>query len=112
MDHSELVRTLAQLPKYQNVSCYGLWGLYEDGFRWLNCMDKHTDPVTVLCLGSSIGNFSRSGACSFMTRVAQSLQPARGDAFVVAFDHCNDPSKIWRAYHDPNGMGICVLMNP
>ena len=106
LDYSELVRTLAQLPKYENVSCYGLWGFYEDGFRWLNRMSKHIGPVTILYLGSSIGNFSRPEARNFVSSIAQTLRPEMGDAFVIAFDHCNDDSKIWRAYHDPDGMGI------
>ena len=104
LDYAELVRSLANLPAYKNVSCQGLWGSYKDGFRWLNNLNKRENPVTLLFLGSSIGNFLRANARTFMNDVSQALHPEMGDAFLVAFDHCNDPSKVWKAYHDPNGM--------
>lgn len=109
LDEAELVRTLAQLPTYDNVSCYGLWGSYEDGFRWLNSIDNRVDPVTVLFLGSSIGNFSRVNARSFMKSVSNALRPELHDAFIIAFDHCSNFSKIWKAYHDPNGTWLTYL---
>ncbi|KAI9704834.1 MAG: hypothetical protein M1836_006614 [Candelina mexicana] len=111
LDHGELVRTLSNVPKYQHISCYGLWGSYTDGFHWLQNMDQRVDPITVLFLGSSIGNFSRSDCCNFMKDVSQTLRPEKGDAFLVAFDHCNDPEKVWKAYHDPHGVHERFLMN-
>ena len=104
LDHAELVRSLADLPAYQNVSCQGLWGSYEDGFRWLDSLKSRENPVTLLFLGSSIGNFSRGNARTFMNDVSQALHLELGDAFLIAFDRCGDPSKVWKAYHDPNGM--------
>ncbi len=103
LDHGELVRTLANLPKYRNISCYGLWGSYTDGFRWLQNLDQRVDPVTLLFLGSSIGNFSRPDCRSFMKDVSQTLRPENGDALLIAFDHCTDAAKVWKAYHDPQG---------
>lgn len=104
LDHAELVRSLAKLPAYKNVSCSGLWGSYEDGFRWLNGLEKRENPATLLSLGSSIGNFPRANAVTFMSSVSRTLRPESGDAFLIAFDHCCDPCKVWKAYHDSNGM--------
>lgn len=103
LDHGELVRTLEDAPGYQNVSCYGLWGSYDDGFRWLQNMNHRIDPVTLLFLGSSIGNFPRPVCCEFMKNISQTLRPEKGDTLLVAFDHCNDWEKVWKAYHDPQG---------
>lgn len=103
LDYAELERTLANLPTYRNVSCYGLWGTYDDGFRWLNSGDKRVDPVTVLFLGSSIGSFSRAECSDFVGKLSSTLRAENGDAFLVAVDHCSKPSTIWKAYHDPDG---------
>ncbi|MCJ1462999.1 hypothetical protein MMC07_001603 [Pseudocyphellaria aurata] len=111
LDEAELVRTLAQLPTYKNVSCFGLWGSYEDGFRWLNSMNNRVDPVTVLFLGSSIGNFSRANARAFMKSISDALRPELHDAFIIAFDHCSNFSKIWKAYHDSNGVHEKFIIN-
>ena len=104
LDRAELSRTLANLPSYQNICCQGLWGSYDDGFRWLKSMGNHMGPITILFLGSSIGNFLRPDCRSFLQNISRALRPDQGDDFIVAFDHCRDLSKIWKAYHDPNGM--------
>ena len=103
LDYAELERTLADLPTYNNVSCYGLCGSYEDGFRWLGSDDERTAPITVLYLGSSIGNFSRLESSNFIGKLSQSLHAEMGDAFLLAVDHCSNSSKIWKAYHDSDG---------
>ncbi|KAL9118632.1 MAG: hypothetical protein Q9187_004824, partial [Circinaria calcarea] len=111
LDHAELVRSLAKLPAYKNVSCSGLWGSYEDGFRWLNGLEKRQDPVILLSLGSSVGNFPRANAITFMRNVSQTLHPELADAFLIAFDHCGNPSKVWKAYHDSNGVHEGFVLN-
>ena len=107
LDYAELVRTLKNLPSYENISCYGLWGSYDDGFRWLNRSEARIDTVMLLSLGSSMGNLSRVDARTFMKRIANSLRPEMGDTFFLGLDHCSDFSKIWKAYHDPNGIRPC-----
>lgn len=70
LDHSELVRTLAQLEgRYRNITLCGLWGTYDDGRKWLASMQEH--QKILLWLGSSIGNLSRCKYSCYSQHQAQ-----------------------------------------
>ena len=51
----ELKRTLAQVPRFQHVTCHGLLGTFEDGREWLKQPKILNTPKCVLYMGSSIG---------------------------------------------------------
>lgn len=59
-------------------------------------------PKLVLFLGSTVGNFSRREAVSFLKGVRASLAP--GDGLLIGFDLCKDPATILRAYDDVSGV--------
>lgn len=99
----ELERTLAAIPKgsYTHVQCFGLHGTYDDGLEWLKKAEMNMRPKTILSLGSSIGNFSRSDAASFLKGFADILGPE--DQMFIGVDACKDPSKVYHAYNDREG---------
>ena len=51
LDRSELERTLAQIPKYEQVKCLGLWGTYDDGLAWLLKSENASKPKTIMSMG-------------------------------------------------------------
>ncbi|KAJ3565282.1 hypothetical protein NP233_g7732 [Leucocoprinus birnbaumii] len=58
-------------------------------------------PLHIMFLGSSIGNFSRSGAIEFLRGLP--LRAGSGDTLLIGLDHDNDPARIERAYDDSHG---------
>ncbi|KAI1107028.1 C-type lectin protein [Jackrogersella minutella] len=91
LSKEELSRTLAQVPTFRHVRCHGLLGTYDDGREWLKTPQIVSKRKCVLSLGSSIGNFHRHEAASFLRGFADVLQPA--DSFLIGLDSCTDPSK-------------------
>lgn len=57
-----------------------------------------TGPKLILFLGSTIGNFEKPDAVSFLKGLQSSMEP--GDALLIGFDLRKDPSRILRAYDD------------
>ncbi|KAI1081723.1 C-type lectin protein [Whalleya microplaca] len=100
LSEQELHRTLAQLPAFRHVRCHGLLGTYDDGREWLKGPSISAKRKCVLSLGSSIGNFHRHEAASFLRGFADVLQPT--DSFLIGLDSCTNPSKVYHAY---NGKG-------
>ena len=98
---SELQRTLADVPNYKHVRCFGLLGTYDDGFDWLKRPEIKDTPKLVLSLGSSIGNFNRSDAAEFVRAIASTLEPH--DRLLIALDGCQDGEKVYHAYNDREG---------
>ncbi|KAI1142131.1 C-type lectin protein [Hypoxylon sp. FL0543] len=109
LSEDELSRTLAQLPTYRHVRCHGLLGTYDDGREWLKNPQISSKRKCVLSLGSSIGNFHRDEAASFLKGFADVLQPA--DSFLIGLDSCTDPSKVYHAYNDKSGTTHRFILN-
>ncbi|KAI2473086.1 C-type lectin protein [Annulohypoxylon bovei var. microspora] len=109
LSEDELSRTLAQLPTFRHVRCHGLLGTYDDGREWLKRPQIASKRKCVLSLGSSIGNFHRDEAASFLKGFADVLQPA--DSFLIGLDSCTDPSKVYHAYNDKLGITHRFILN-
>ncbi|KAI2781114.1 C-type lectin protein [Daldinia loculata] len=109
LSEDELSRTLAQVPNFRHVRCHGLLGTYDDGREWLRRPQIASKRKCVLSLGSSIGNFHRDEAASFLRGFADVLQPA--DSFLIGLDSCTDPSKVYHAYNDRHGITHRFLLN-
>lgn len=100
----ELRRTLSAVPTgtYQYVKCFGLHGTYDDGLAWLQRTKTPTKSTCVLSLGSSIGNFSRDGAATFLHQFAHVLGPQ--DSLIIGLDSCQNAQQIYTAYNDSKGV--------
>lgn len=100
----ELQRTFSEIPvhDFRHVKFAALHGTYDDGLDWLSKTVRATTPTWVLSLGSSIGNFSRLEATGFLQSFADVLGPA--DSLLVGLDACQEPSKVYGAYNDSQGL--------
>jgi len=66
-------------------------------------------PLHIMFLGSSLGNFSRSDAASFLKSLP--LRPGHGDTLLLGLDHDNDKQLIELAYNDPQGYTKRFIFN-
>lgn len=92
LSRPELERTINQLPMFNYVTVCGLWGTYDDCRAWLKTPSISTREKTILHMGSSIGNFSRPDAASFLHNFGEILRP--GDRMLIGIDACCDPHKV------------------
>ena len=108
---SELQRTLSAIPEgtFNHVRCYGLHGTYNDGLEWLKSKKHASRPNFVMWLGSSIGNFNRDEAASFLNGFASALRPY--DTMMIGIDGCQDSQKVYRAYNDREGKTHEFVLN-
>lgn len=106
---SELQRTLVEIPSYDYVQCFGLWGTYNDGLAFLKEPSNNTKPKAIMSLGSSIGNFNRDEASDFLAQFVSVLGPR--DALIIAVDGCQDAQKVHLAYNDPKGVTDKFTLN-
>lgn len=99
---SELSRTFALVStsEYEYVKFFALYGTYDDGLAWLS--QDEDKPTTVLSMGSSVGNFTRSGAAAFLAAFAKELRPT--DSVIIGLDSCQNSNKVYRAYNDSKGV--------
>ncbi|KAI9652788.1 MAG: hypothetical protein M1831_006590 [Alyxoria varia] len=106
----ELERTLAMVPAdYKYVECFGLLGTYDDGLDWIQTPQTSGKVKTILSLGSSIGNFPRKDAQSFLKDYATLLR--EGDQMLMGIDGCKDPARVYRAYNDRNEVTHSFTLN-
>jgi L-histidine N-alpha-methyltransferase len=66
-------------------------------------------PLLVLFLGSTIGNFERRRAREFLEALRRLLQP--GDALLLAADLVKDPEQMLCAYDDSIGLTAAFNLN-
>lgn len=109
LSEDELRRTLLQIPDYKHVRSHGLWGTYDDGKDWLKQFANSDRDITIIHLGSSIGNFSRNEAGSFLQGFAQVMKPT--DSVIIGIDSCCDPNKVYHAYNDSKGVTHSFILN-
>ena len=66
-------------------------------------------PLHIMFLGSSLGNFSRTNAASFLR--ALPLRPGSRDKVLLGLDHDNEKDLIEKAYNDPKGYTKRFIFN-
>ena len=77
----------------------------ERGIR--NC--RPGEPALVLFLGSTIGNFARTEASSFLAEVRRRVRP--GDSLLLGADLVKPPEVLITAYDDPLGVTAAFNLN-
>ncbi|KAJ6453553.1 histidine-specific methyltransferase [Mycena sanguinolenta] len=66
-------------------------------------------PLHIVFLGSSLGNFSRTGGADFLRSCP--LRPGSCDRLLIGLDHDNEKSMIEEAYNDRQGYIRTFIMN-
>jgi L-histidine N-alpha-methyltransferase len=95
-----LERSAAALAaELDGLAVHGLWGRYEAGMSYLR--SARTEPLTVVLLGSAIGNTTAAERAALVGDIAKTLQP--GDYFLVTADLVKPASVLEAAYNDPPG---------
>lgn len=109
LDKKELERCLSDLSTsyaFEHVKLHGLHADYNDIHKFLA---EHPRRVTILWMGSSVGNFERGEASEFLLSLKKSMKPA--DAMVIGVDHRNGCDRVKQAYNDPEGDSEAFEMN-
>jgi iron(II)-dependent oxidoreductase len=107
-------------PKAIEQACIGLRQRYPDPsrleLRGLASTYEHalsvlrgSAPMTILFLGSSLGNLGWREYPEFCRQIAEAMLP--GDHFLVGLDLVKDPSRIEAAYNDAAGVTEAFTRN-
>jgi dimethylhistidine N-methyltransferase len=99
-------RDLVDLPA---VNVCPLRLSYLDGLRHPSLARSERKPALVLFLGSTIGNFHRSEALSFLRAVRDAM--STGDALLLGVDLDKPASVLLPAYDDPAGVTAAFNRN-
>jgi len=92
---------IAQVHPQQQSYLDGMAAVTED-----RCSDQ---PVLVLFLGSTIGNFERTCAIEFLRDLRSALQP--GDSLLLGADLVKERARMLAAYDDPTGVTAAFNLN-
>lgn len=80
-----------------------------DGIRQIARSRIDSEPLLVLFLGSSIGNFERNSIPAFLKDLRRLLAP--GDLFLLGADLVKDVGRMLLAYDDPTGVTAAFNLN-
>jgi L-histidine N-alpha-methyltransferase len=95
-----LERSAATLPaEHDGLVVQGLWGRYEAALEHLRA--HRPGALTVVWLGSAIGNTTATERAALLDDVAATLAP--GDRFLVTADLVKPADVLEQAYNDPPG---------
>lgn len=92
------------------MKCRGLHGTYNDGLTWLQLPENQSKPRVVVFLGSSLGNFTRTEAATFLKGFAKVLVN-ENDALLIGLDACQDRERVYHGYNDSEGKTHEFYMN-
>jgi len=82
---------------------------YLDGLREVSNRRAAGQPLLILFLGSTIGNFASDAAVDFLLAIRQCLQP--GDLLLLGTDLVKPIEKLLAAYDDPTGVTAAFNLN-
>jgi L-histidine N-alpha-methyltransferase len=95
--------------RLKGVTCKPFVGENFSGMKELSRLRNSGERLCVMYLGSSIGNCNRSEVASFLGELRAYLMP--GDLALIGFDLVKDPTRLWRAYHDREGLTMQFNLN-
>ena len=109
ISHSALVMCERELSDIDSISIVGFEREYLDGLLEVAAYRKSGQHLLVLFLGSTIGNFDRQAALSFLSEVRGILQP--GDSLLLGTDLEKPSSQLIAAYDDELGVTAAFNLN-
>ncbi len=104
-----LARCELELGQVRGVTIVGCERSYLEGLESVLRARSPHERVMVLFLGSSVGNFDRPAADSFLRQVRALLQP--GDGLLLETDLVKDRARLLAAYADPLGLTAAFNLN-
>lgn len=106
---SALAALEKELGQIDMVSIVGYEKPYLEGLRAVVNRLDDDEPLLVLFLGSTIGNFDRDAGEEFLREVRQTLRA--GDALLLGTDLVKDVTTQVLAYNDPAGVTAAFNLN-
>jgi L-histidine N-alpha-methyltransferase len=106
---SALAALEKELGQIDMVSIVGYEKPYLEGLRAVVKRLDDDEPLLVLFLGSTIGNFDRDAGEEFLREVRQTLRV--GDALLLGTDLVKDVTTQVLAYNDPAGVTAAFNLN-
>jgi L-histidine N-alpha-methyltransferase len=100
------VKTLGAMD---NVNIRPIEANYLEGVEAALSGRKTGEPALLLFLGSTIGNFNRTEATSFLAQIRKRMQP--GDYLLLGADLVKPRAKLLSAYDDPIGVTAAFNLN-
>jgi L-histidine Nalpha-methyltransferase len=97
------------LSGMENVEIEPIAATYLEGIHQAMSARKAGQPVLLLFLGSTIGNFTRTEAASFLTRIWRRMRP--GDFLLLGADLVKSRERLISAYDDPIGVTASFNLN-
>jgi L-histidine Nalpha-methyltransferase len=91
------------------VSIRPIEGDYLEGIETALAGRPTGEPALLLFLGSTIGNFNRTQATSFLSRIRRRMQA--GDFLLLGADLVKPRAKLLSAYDDPIGVTAAFNLN-
>ncbi len=98
-----------ELGRMDGVQIIGIEQAYLEGLPAVAARRRPDEPLLVLFLGSTIGNFDRPVARQFLAEVRRTLNP--GDALLLGVDLEKPPEMLLPAYDDPLGVTASFNLN-
>ena len=106
---SALAALEKELGQIDMVSIVGYEKPYLEGLRAVTRQLHDEEPLLVLFLGSTIGNFDRDAGENFLRQVRATLR--KGDAMLLGTDLVKDVATQVLAYDDPAGVTAAFNLN-
>jgi dimethylhistidine N-methyltransferase len=97
------------LESVDGVSVHPVEATYLDGIEAALTHRRAGESAVVLFLGSTIGNFNRAEAQSFLTRLRSHMRP--GDYLLLGTDLVKPRERLLAAYDDPVGVTAAFNLN-
>lgn len=82
---------------------------YLDGLMQVMLRREYGEPMLVLFLGSTIGNFDRSEASAFLQSLREVMLPE--DSLLLGADLVKRTAQMLDAYNDPTGVSSAFTLN-
>jgi L-histidine Nalpha-methyltransferase len=109
ISHAAMLMCQRELSDIDSISIVGFEREYLDGLREMAAYRKPGQHVLVLFLGSTIGNFDRPAAVTFLKDVRQILAP--GDSLLLGTDLEKPSTQLLKAYDDELGVTAAFNLN-
>ena len=109
ISRSALAMCERELRDIDSISIVGFEREYLDGLRDVAAYRKSGQPLLVLFLGSTIGNFDRPAGVNFLAEVRRILEP--GDSLLLGTDLEKPSTQLLAAYDDELGVTAAFNLN-